>query len=70
MPALFKVNKAEAESFAKVWNQGGVTMLLNDTAINFATDFSNVVLRNFIDMCQQEVVAKKTQQTKQLIVEG
>lgn len=69
--AHFKVDKKEAEAFAKIWNQKGVSILLTDSSIQFAADFANVVLRNFIEMCQNQVVAKQKPATpKQIIVEG
>lgn len=66
MPAQFKVNKSEAEAFAKVWTYQGVSIPLSESAIQFSTDFANIVLRNFIDVCQQQVQERK----KQIIAEG
>lgn len=73
----FKVQKTEAQSFAKVWrSKGGLVGTLDDFAISFATDFANVVLRNFIGMCKTNVkAAQAVQQTpaapeKKLIVEA
>ncbi len=70
--SIFKVEKAEALKFAQVWNKGGVHIILNDEAISFATDFSNVVLRNFIAMCQAQAAeeAAKRANLKPLIIEG
>ena len=69
--AAFKVERAEAEKFSKVWNKGGIAILLSPEALDFATDFSNVVLNNFIQMCaaqaKQEAALRKP---KQLIIEG
>lgn len=62
----FCVERKEAEAFSKVWNKSGVHILLTPEAVDFATDFSNVVLRNFIQMCQKEAEAKKPK----IIVEG
>lgn len=66
----FKVNKSEADAFAKVWNQNGITVLLNDSAIQFATDFANVVLRNFIDMCRAQAELEAKEKSNKIIVEG
>jgi len=66
--AGFHVPRAEAESFSKVWNKGGITILLSPEAIDFATDFANVVLRNFIQVCQEQ--AKNAPKSKQIIMEG
>lgn len=70
----FKVNRIEAENFSKVWNKGGVTIILSAEALDFATDFSNVVLNNFIMMCQAQQVqaaAKAAEANKsKIIMEG
>jgi hypothetical protein len=65
----FKVERKEAENFARVWNKNGITILLTPEAIDFATDFSNVVLNNFIQMCQAEA-AKAVEQKPKIIMEG
>lgn len=62
----FKVQRSEAENFAQIYTKNGLSVLLPDIAIDFATDFSNIVLRNFIDICQQQVVEHK----KQILMEG
>lgn len=70
----YKVNRVEAEKFSKIWNKGGITILLTQEAVDFATDFANVVLNNFIQMCQEEALqaakAAELQQKPKLIVEG
>lgn len=60
--SVFKVKKEEADKFAEVWNYNGVTMILDNTAKQFATDFANVVLNNFINMCQANAKAEAAQQ--------
>lgn len=71
---MYKVERKEAESFSKVWNKNGITILLTPEAVDFATDFSNVVLNNFIALCQQEALkaqAKAAESMKpKIIVEG
>jgi hypothetical protein len=66
----FKVNKSEADAFAKVWNYKGIAIHLDDASIQFATDFSNVVLRNFIGMCQAQAELEAKQKSNKIIVEG
>ena len=67
----FKVERIEAEKFSKIWNKGGISIILSPEAIDFATDFSNVVLNNFIQVCQEQVkVAQKAAEPKKLIIEG
>jgi hypothetical protein len=39
-------------------------------AAQFATDFSNVVLRNFVEMMQQQAKAQQPVSEKKLIIEG
>ena len=71
--AAFKIELSEAKKFAAIWTANGVAVPLSDTAIQFATDFSNVVLSNFIQMCQQRAAedAKNTKTiSKQIIMEG
>ena len=52
-----KIEKKETASFAKVWNKGGVAIILDDTAISFATDWANIVLRSFIEDQVKKAVA-------------
>lgn len=73
--AQFKVNISEAEAFAKVWNFNGIAVNVDPVMLKFGTDFSNIVLKNFILMCQkqaQEAAAAqiKAQNQKALIIEG
>lgn len=53
----YKVNRAEAVKFAQIWNHRGISVPMQDVHVDFATDFANVVLRNFIDMCKQQAAA-------------
>ncbi len=70
----FKVERVEVEKFAQVWNKGGVHIILSPEAIDFAKDFSNVVLNNFIGMCQAQATqaaAKAAEANKsKIITEG
>jgi 4-hydroxyphenylpyruvate dioxygenase-like putative hemolysin len=72
--SVYKVERVEAEKFAKVWNKGGITIILSAEALDFATDFSNVVLNNFIGMCQAQATqaaAKAAEAQKpKIILEG
>lgn len=52
------VTKDSAKGFAKVWNKGGIAIILDDTAIQFAADFANVALRSFIEGQMQIAAAK------------
>ena len=71
MGASFAVDVAEAHNFHKVWTYKGVAIPLPPEAAYLCRDFANVVLKNFIDMCQKQAQeAEKLQSQKQLIVEG
>ncbi|PWT75557.1 MAG: hypothetical protein C5B59_08745 [Bacteroidetes bacterium] len=61
-----QVPKQEAINFSKVWkNPAGLTIILDDTAIQFAMDFANVVLKSFIVGQIQAAAAKKAAEEKQ-----
>ena len=72
MGAEFIVSVEEAQAFQTVWNYHGVAVPFPPQAAHFAKDFANVVLRNFIEMCQKQAqeAAKNQPAPKQLIVEG
>jgi hypothetical protein len=60
MEAQFAVNKKEAEGFSKVWKtKGGLVVPIPDHALDFATDFANVVLANFIDVCKKRAALER-----------
>ena len=68
---MYKVERIEAENFSRVWNKRGIGIILTPEAIDFAVDFSNVVLRNFIEMCQEQFKKQQAiQEPKKLIIEG
>lgn len=67
---MYKVERSETEKFSHIWNKGGINIILTPEAVDFATAWANVVLNNFIAMCQQQVEAHKIEQDKKLIVEG
>lgn len=43
-----QVSLAEAKKFSQVWNSNGVAVIIDEPALQFATDFANVVLRSFV----------------------
>lgn len=51
----FRVERTEAEKFAKIWHKGGIVVPMQDVHIDFATAFANVVLNNFVQMCKAQV---------------
>lgn len=68
----FSIQRQEAARFATIWNHKGVAIVIQDVHIDFATDFANVVLRNFIQMCQQQAANQvpKPVQENTLITEA
>jgi hypothetical protein len=70
----FKVELIEAQKFQKIWTLNGLAVLLPPEAANFAKDFANVVLNNFIGMCQAQATqaaAKAAEENKsRIITEG
>ena len=52
-----QVNKDQVVGFAKVWTYKGVAILLNEMHIEFAKDFANVMLRNFVQQVAQQQMA-------------
>jgi hypothetical protein len=54
------VSRAEAKRFSKAWNYKGVALVIDDPLCQFAADFSNVVLKSFVEsLIQEQVEAKK-----------
>ena len=43
------VEKKQTQAFAKAWDKSGIKMILDDTSIQFATDYANIVLKSFVD---------------------
>ena len=64
------VDKSVAQGFSKVWNKGGITILLDDTAIQFATDFANIALRSFVVDQMQKFEAMRAAQAAQAAAVG
>jgi hypothetical protein len=60
-----KIDRKQVEGFAKVWTYKGVALCLNDAHIQFAADFSNTMLRSFV---QQIAQAQKPEPPK--VMEG
>jgi hypothetical protein len=51
------VSVKDTQGFAKVWTHNGLAMVINDVAIQFATDYANVVINNFIRLCEERSIA-------------
>ena len=64
-----QVNKDQVAGFAKVWTYKGVAILLNEMHIEFAKDFANVMLRNFVQqIAQQQMAAAQAAAAKNIVV--
>lgn len=71
----FQVQRVEAENFGKIWTYRGISVPLTEADYQFATDFANVVLRNFINMCQEsakdaQANRKEIERKLNIIMEG
>ena len=54
---LPQVDRKSVEGFARVWTYKGVALVLNDAHVQFAMDFANVMLRNFVQQVAQQQMA-------------
>jgi 4-hydroxyphenylpyruvate dioxygenase-like putative hemolysin len=67
----FTVTAAQTAAFAKAWDSGGIKIILDQTSIQFATDWANIALKSFVaDMAAQvakvaeaKLAAQKAHQT-------
>jgi hypothetical protein len=63
-----QVAKTETEKFSKEWTYNGIAVSLDNTSIQFATDWANLLLRNiFTQMAQQAQAQMKAQESKSLV---
>lgn len=68
MPPPFKITKSEALKFSRVWTYSGIAIPMKDVHIEYATDFANVVLRDFIAMCEQNAAQARQQEVAKRLV--
>lgn len=59
------ISLEEVEKFSKVWNRGGITILLDNTAKEFAKDFANIVLKSFILDQMKKAMQQRAMQAPQ-----
>lgn len=52
-----QVDRTQALNFSKKWTHNGIAIPLQDTHIDFATDFANIVLKSFVLECHAKVQA-------------
>lgn len=65
----YKIDRREAESFARVWTRNGIAIPLSLASVDFATDFANIVLNNFITMCEQKATKAKQAAARKMVLE-
>jgi hypothetical protein len=63
------VGKEQVDGFAKVWTHNGLAAVIDDVHKQFAVDFANIVLKNFIFQCMAEQAKKAAQAAPTLVVE-
>lgn len=44
-----QVTKAQTKAFAQAWDRGGIKLLLDDSSVQFGTDWANIVLKSYVD---------------------
>jgi hypothetical protein len=60
------IQKPMVDGFAKVWTHKGLAIFLDEVHKQFALDFSNVMLNNFIQ--QQAQAAAKAAELKKIVI--
>lgn len=70
----FKITVEESIKFSKVWTYNGISIPISSESCQFAADFANIVLRDFVSMVQERSRQKIAQTSPpaqpKLIVEG
>lgn len=57
MPQM-RVEVKDTKGFAQQWNYKGVALVLDDYVLQFATDWANIVLKSFVQQCQEAAAAE------------
>jgi len=63
MPLIPKVTEAQTKAFANAWDSGGIKVIMDATAIRFATDWANIALSSFVAQIAQDM-AKRVAEKK------
>ena len=64
-----QINRNETLKFSRVWSHKGVAIPMKDVHIDFATDWANVVIKNFIAMVQHNAEQeRKKEEAKKLVL--
>lgn len=60
-----KITIEQTRAFSKVWDSGGIKIILDETSLRFATDWTNIVLKSFIeDQVKKAMALQKVMQEK------
>lgn len=54
-----KVELSEAIKFADIWTYRGIEIPIDEVHVQFAADFANIVMNNFISRMQAQALAAK-----------
>jgi hypothetical protein len=46
---IYNVTEAQAKAFAQAWDSGGIKIIIDNTSIQFATAFANIVLKSCVE---------------------
>ena len=60
---LGKVTKDMTRSFAKAWDLNGIKVILDDTTMQFATDWANIALKSYYLDLQKAVSVIQAKRT-------
>ena len=64
-----QISRNETLKFAQAWTHKGVAIPMKDVHIDFACDWANIVLKNFIAMAQHKAAeARKQAEAKKLVL--
>lgn len=64
-----QISRNETLKFAQAWTHKGVAIPMKDVHIDFAYDWANIVLKNFIAMVQQDAAKKRAaEEAKKLVL--
>jgi hypothetical protein len=65
-----RISKSETAKYAGIWTYNGVAVTLDDASLVFATDFCNIILKQFtMMMAQASMQAQNPAPEKKLVTE-
>ena len=63
MALIPKVTEEQTKAFSNAWDSGGIKVIMDATAIRFATDWANIALKSFVAEIQKSMAAKIAEKT-------